>query len=79
MVGHLLRSISKGKGELDELGPPLGPLPSVIYLSHHPVFLKYLEPTGRNSLSESESPVWLFATPWTIQFVQFSRPEYYSG
>ena len=23
--------------------------------------------------------VWLFATPWTIQSVEFSRPEYWSG
>ena len=23
--------------------------------------------------------VWLFATPWTIQTVEFSRPEYWSG
>ena len=25
------------------------------------------------------SPVWLFATPWTIQSMEFSRPEYWSG
>ena len=25
------------------------------------------------------SHVWLFATPWTIQSMQFSRPEYQSG
>ena len=29
--------------------------------------------------SESETRVWLFATPWTIQSVEFSRPEYWSG
>ena len=31
--------------------------------------------------SESESccRVWLFATPWTIQSMEFSRPEYWSG
>ena len=30
--------------------------------------------------SESEScSVWLFATPWTIQSIEFSRPEYWSG
>ena len=23
--------------------------------------------------------VWLFATPWTIQFMEFSRPEYWSA
>ena len=25
------------------------------------------------------SHVWVFASPWTIQSMQFSRPEYYSG
>ena len=25
------------------------------------------------------SRVWLFATPWTIQSMEFSRPEYWSG
>ena len=25
------------------------------------------------------SPVWLFAAPWTIQFMEFSRLEYWSG
>ena len=25
------------------------------------------------------SCVWLFATPWTIQFMEFSRPEYWGG
>ena len=25
------------------------------------------------------SCVWLFATPWTIQSMEFSRPEYWSG
>ena len=25
------------------------------------------------------SRVWLFATPWTIQSIKFSRPEYWSG
>ena len=25
------------------------------------------------------SPVWLFVTPWTIQSMEFSRPEYQSG
>ena len=24
------------------------------------------------------SPVRLFATPWTVQFMEFSRPEYWS-
>jgi len=25
------------------------------------------------------SRVWLFATPWTIESTEFSRPEYWSG
>ena len=25
------------------------------------------------------SHIWLFATPWTIQSMEFSRPEYWSG
>ena len=25
------------------------------------------------------SHIWLFATPWTIEFMEFSRPEYWSG
>ena len=29
--------------------------------------------------SESLSRVWLFVAPWTIQSVEFSRPEYWSG
>ena len=28
---------------------------------------------------KSFSCIWLFATPWTIQSVEFSRPEYWSG
>ena len=28
---------------------------------------------------KSLSRVRLFVTPWTIQFVEFSRPEYWSG
>ena len=56
MIGHLLRSISKRKvGGAGWVRAPPWASPPVIYLSHHPVFLKYLEPTGRNSVSESES------------------------
>ena len=29
--------------------------------------------------SKSLSHVWLFATSWTIQSMEFSRPEYWSG
>ena len=28
---------------------------------------------------KSLSPVWLFETPWTIQFMEFSRQEYWNG
>ena len=28
---------------------------------------------------KSLSRVWLFMTPWTIEFMEFSRPEYWSG
>ena len=28
---------------------------------------------------KSLSRVWLFATPWTTQSMEFSRPEYWSG
>ena len=28
---------------------------------------------------KSLSRVWLFATPWTIQSMEFSRPEYWNG
>ena len=30
-------------------------------------------------LFKSLSCVWLFATPWTIQSLEFSRPEYWNG
>ena len=30
-------------------------------------------------LTISESHVWIFATPWTTQSMEFSRPEYWSG
>ena len=28
---------------------------------------------------KSLSCVWLFVTPWTMQFIEFSRPEYWNG
>ena len=34
---------------------------------------------GRSWKSKSPSHVQLFATPWTIHSVEFSRPEYWSG
>ena len=33
----------------------------------------------RLSSWKSLSRVWVFATPWTIQSMEFSRPEYWSG
>jgi len=35
--------------------------------------------TGIHRMSQSLSHVWLFATPWTIQSMEFSRPEYLNG
>ena len=32
-----------------------------------------------HTLSELLSCVWLFASPWTIPCMEFSRPEYWSG
>ena len=34
-----------------------------------------LEDTTLNK-NESETHDWLFATPWTIQSMEFSKPEY---
>ena len=39
------------------------------------MYMLYLFPSEWKSLSH----VGLFATPWTIQFMEFSRPEYWSG
>ena len=33
----------------------------------------------REVLWKSLSRVWLFATPWIVQSMEFSRPEYWSG
>ena len=41
-----------------------------------------LFPTASSQFSDQWkllSRVWLFATPWTIQSLEFSRPEYWSG
>ena len=37
------------------------------------------EPPGKSKMWKSLSRVWLFVTPWTIQSMEFSRPEYWSG
>ena len=49
-------------------------------------FLKNLNTELPNDLSALTTRKWkalicvrLFATPWTIQSVEFSRPEYWSG
>ena len=33
----------------------------------------------RDQAEKSESHIWLFVAPWTIQSMEFSRPEYWSG
>ena len=45
-----------------------------LVLAHKTHFLT-CEPIKWKSLSR----VWLFAYPWTIQSLEFSRPEYWSG
>ena len=56
------------------------PSPPVFYF---PLFLPpcFCPPTQHwiNRKWKSLSPVLLFATPWTIQSMEFSRPEYWSG
>ena len=42
----------------------------------HPAYLTYMQSERK---WKSRSRVWLFATPWTVQFMKFSRPEYWSG
>ena len=46
---------------------------SDIYIKHLAKFLEYSE------VWKSLSRVQLFVTSWTIQFMEFSRPEYQSG
>ena len=41
----------------------------------HPTMSSSLKQWKRKSLSH----VWLFATPWALQSMEFSRPEYWSG
>ena len=40
----------------------------------HPAYLTHMQ-----SQTESLSHVSLFATPWTMQSMEFSRPEYWNG
>ena len=64
----------------------------MILCNHHSLVLEYLHPSKGNSIvikqsllipspceCKSLSRVWLSATPWTIQSMEFSRPEYWSG
>ena len=52
------------------------PLPPLISLNTpHQFRSQCLENVKWMSLSS----VWLFTTPWTIQSMEFSRPEYWSG
>ena len=41
--------------------------------------MKILKSFAEQVKWKSLSHVWLFATPWTIQSIEFSRPEYWSG
>ena len=46
--------------------------------------IKFLSKLGRDAIKRSLkytklSHVRLFATPWTIKSIKFSRPEYWSG
>ena len=43
---------------------------------YHPVYLTYMQ--SEVKWSESLSVVQLFAIPWTIESMEFSRPEYWS-
>ena len=45
----------------------------------HSSLLTVLFPQLQERKWKSLSRVWLFATPWTIQSMEFSRPGYWSG
>ena len=51
------------------------------FLSQFSLYLTTTAPSQfyHNSKRKSLSHVQLFATPWTIQSMEFSRPEYWSG
>ena len=46
---------------------------------HQTLTLNQLLSTGKIVKWKSLSRVWLFVTPWTIQSMEFSRPEYRGG
>ena len=54
---------------------------NIIWFQRTPGILKIivLKKGFRTLESESLSHVRLFVTPWTLQFIEFSRPEYWSG
>ena len=56
-----------------------GSNPCLLCLLHWQVSSLPLSPLGSLSEWKSLSCVRPFATPWTIQSLQFSRPEYWSG
>ena len=49
--------------------------PQVCFLLLH----LYSCPANRFSSVQLLSPMWLFSTPWTVQSMEFSRPEYWNG
>ena len=49
----------------------------LLFLSRRPPFPLF--PFSEKKESLMLSHVWLFATPWTIQSMEFSRPEHWSG
>ena len=59
-----------------------GVLKSWTWLSDFTLYGKYMYYICSiyiNWKSKSLSRIWLFAIPWTIQSMEFSRPEYWSG
>ena len=48
-------------------------------LLHFELIFMYGVDSGLKVKVKIASPVGLFVTPWTIQSVEFSRPEYWSG
>ena len=40
---------------------------------------RYLHVAGKLMLAVGRTPPRLFVTPWVIQSMEFSRPEYWSG
>ena len=49
----------------------------LIYVSNWLLLLEWIKTT--TTLKVKVTQLWLFATPWTIQSMEFSRPEYWSG